>query len=218
MANEEEPRKPGQTPEGAGSAPANTPAGQPPAPGRNARPRAGASSSARRSGGNGSRAGGSNRKGSARTSGQRPAASHPTSSGAARPPASPAPAGKNRGKTTAKRAKPATRAKGPTAEIRARARETWDAVSGTAEAAVRGTARTTRRTASILGLRFRKAARRRTLQEIYRALGQLYYEAAKAGKGSGEPASKVRDLTGEADRVNREIAELERREAAARRK
>ena len=227
MANEEESRKTDQGPGAADSRPSAqgaTGGGAGGGTGTGGAPAARQAGQGARSGSSRPRASGAKPGGGSKGAASGSGASRKSSTGGSRS------GGSSTGKSSTSRSegkRPAARAKKPAAEsqaakegleIRTRVKETWETVSGTAEAAVRNTARTTRRTASILGLRFRKAARRHTLQEIYRALGQLYYEAAKAGKGSGEPESRVRNLTGEADRVHREIAELERREAEARRR
>ncbi len=232
MANQEEERTPsrptsGSTPEhGSGSEPASGPEYRPspehrpsptPETGTQRRPRAPEQPGAARRPRSGSAGQGAGRAETGRAQSKRSGTSR---SGAGR-------AAPTRGGPAARPAggagKPARRGKGQASaqslprEIRARARDTWNTVSSTAEEAVRRTAKTTRKTASIIGLKFRKAARRRSLQELYRALGELYYQASKSGKIPGTPDARMRELTGEADRVHREIAELERKEEATRR-
>jgi hypothetical protein len=101
-------------------------------------------------------------------------------------------------------------------EGRSRAQETWEAVSERAEQAVRRTAKATRKTASIIGLKFKKALRRKSLQDVYREIGETYYLAVKGGRESALPDVRVQQLVDDADRLKEEIAELERKEEAVR--
>lgn len=106
----------------------------------------------------------------------------------------------------------------PAEGIGSRVRKTWDTVSGTAEAAVRETARSTRKTATIIGYSIRKASRRRRLQDLYRHLGEICYQSGKSGKAHEPVDTQSRELIREADRLHLELEELERKEAALRRR
>jgi hypothetical protein len=83
---------------------------------------------------------------------------------------------------------------------------------------VRETARSTRKTATIIGYSIRKASRRRRLQDLYRGLGEICYQSGKSGKAHEPVDTRSRELIREADRLHRELEELERKEAALRRR
>ena len=80
----------------------------------------------------------------------------------------------------------------------------------------KSTARATKKSARILGLKARVSAKVREAERLYESIGERYYQALMKGAGAQAVASELKPLVTEIDRIMAEAAALAAEEKAVR--